>query len=395
MSEQTEKSDNSMNSILIVDDTPKNIQVLGTILKNENFQVEFATNGKQALKWVGKKPFDLILLDVMMPIMSGFEVCEIIRDQEDFNDIPIIFLTARTDKESIISGFDVGAQDYITKPFDAKELLARVKTHLDLKKSKEKLKSVNIWLEDRVRERTQELQVSNELLEEANKELLELDNQKADFLRLISHEIRTPLNGIIGFTDIIREEVQNEDLAQLIDVMSISVKRLEKFSKSALLITELRTRKIVLDLTMTDLGSITDEVLKEKSENISLKNIRTIKDLPIDGIQLKCDQELIKICIDNIIDNAIKYTPNEGSIHISANQNSKYSSFIIKDDGQGISEEMTKTLFTLFTPDNHIDNNAGLGLAITKLIMEAHNGSVKVYNSSDAGAVVELIFPKD
>lgn len=394
MGEQKEKTDNSMHSILIVDDTPNNIQVLGTILKNEDFQVEFATNGRQALNWVDKKSFDLILLDVMMPIMSGFEVCETIRKNENLDDIPIIFLTARTDKESIIAGFDIGAQDYITKPFDAKELLARVKTHLDLKKSKEKLKSINVWLEEKVKERTQKLQISNELLETANYELLELDNQKAEFLRLISHEIRTPLNGIVGFADLIRDELQNENISQLIDIMSHSVKRLEKFSKMALLITELRTRKIVLDIAIADLGSITDEVLNENSENITIKNIRTIIDLPNDGIQVQCDQELIKKCIENIIDNAIKYTPNEGVIHISSNQNSKYISLIIKDEGSGISKGKMKNLFTLFSPDYHVDQNTGLGLAITKLIMETHKGSVKIYNSSDAGAVVELIFLK-
>lgn len=392
MSVQTKKTDNSLNSILIVDDTPKNIQVLGSILKMEDFQVEFATNGEQALNWVDKKSFDLILLDVMMPVMSGFEVCEILRKDEALNDVPIIFLTARTDKESIIAGFDIGAQDYITKPFDAKELLARVRTHLELKESKEKLKSINVWLEDKVRDRTQELQISNQLLEDANKELLELDNQKADFLRLISHEIRTPLNGIIGVWDLLHEEAKSEDFHTLLDVMETSVERLEKFSKMALLITELRTRKIKLDLSVINLNSVIEEVLNEYAKKITLKNIRTIINLASDGIQVKCDRDLIKKCFENIIDNAVKYTPNEGAIHISANSKDGYINCLIKDEGPGISKDMMKNIFTLFTPDHHTDKNIGLGLPIIKLIMDTHQGNVKVYNSSDAGAIVELSF---
>jgi two-component system sensor histidine kinase/response regulator len=145
-------------TILMVDDNPKNLQLLGSTLRNEGYMLEFATNGNMALSWLNKRTFDLILLDIMMPEISGFDVCEQIRAKEDLNDLPIIFLTAKTDKESIIKGFNLGAQDYITKPFDTAELLARVRTHLELRYSREQLKNMNQILEDRVEERTLELQ---------------------------------------------------------------------------------------------------------------------------------------------------------------------------------------------------------------------------------------------
>ncbi len=132
---------NSSTSILVVDDNPKNLQVLGGLLKKEGINVEFALNGNAALSWLDKKCFDLILLDIMMPVMDGFEVCSIIKSNPLVSDIPIIFITAKTDTESIIQGFKSGGVDYITKPFIPNELIARVKSQVNIKKSKEKIVS--------------------------------------------------------------------------------------------------------------------------------------------------------------------------------------------------------------------------------------------------------------
>jgi two-component system sensor histidine kinase/response regulator len=151
-------------SILMVDDNPKNLQLLGNTLRNEGYQLEFATNGPTALAWLDKKNFDLVLLDIMMPDMSGFEVCEKLRLNPKNEDLPVIFLTAKTEKESIIQGFKLGGQDYITKPFDTAELLARVRMQLELRFSKEQLKNINQILEEKVKERTQQLQEANEKL---------------------------------------------------------------------------------------------------------------------------------------------------------------------------------------------------------------------------------------
>jgi len=129
--------------ILIVDDVPKNIQILGNILKNNNFQISYALNGKEALEMVQEQLYDLILLDIMMPLMNGFEVCERIKANKKTAGIPIIFLTAKADKESVVKGFLLGAEDYVTKPFSAEELLARVSTHLALKYQREQLETIN------------------------------------------------------------------------------------------------------------------------------------------------------------------------------------------------------------------------------------------------------------
>ncbi len=131
--------DLQQTSILIVDDNVKNLQVLGGFLKIEGLSVEFALDGNSALRWLDKKKFDLILLDIMMPGMDGYEVCSVIKKNPLISDIPVIFITAKTDSESIVKGFETGAVDYITKPFIQSELIIRVKTQLSVSKSKEKI----------------------------------------------------------------------------------------------------------------------------------------------------------------------------------------------------------------------------------------------------------------
>jgi phosphoserine phosphatase RsbU/P len=126
-------------SVLVVDDNPQNLQVLGGLLQRENMDVEFALDGKAALSWLDKKIFDLILLDIMMPGMDGYEVCKTIKNNPLHNEVPVIFITAKTDTESIIKGFETGGVDYITKPFIPNELLARVKSQVNIKKSKEEI----------------------------------------------------------------------------------------------------------------------------------------------------------------------------------------------------------------------------------------------------------------
>jgi two-component system sensor histidine kinase/response regulator len=141
-----DKITSTASIILLVDDNPQNLQVLGKLLQEEKYKIEFALDGKSTLEWLKNKQFDLILLDLNMPGMNGFEVCKRIRSDTGMYEVPIIFLSAESERESILKGFEVGAQDYVTKPFDSRELLARVKTQLDLKSKTEKLEKINAWL---------------------------------------------------------------------------------------------------------------------------------------------------------------------------------------------------------------------------------------------------------
>src|SRR4030042_2220417 len=184
--------------ILLVDDNPQNLQVLGKLLQEEKYEIEFALNGETALEWLKNKKFDLVLLDLNMPGLNGFEVCKRIRSDKTMYGVPIIFLSAESERESILKGFEVGAQDYVTKPFDSRELLARVKTQMDLKSKTEKLEKVNEWLGKKI-DNWLKVSVDRPMGVETidlNAKLIEFDKNQSFVLKDICLELSTSLKEI-------------------------------------------------------------------------------------------------------------------------------------------------------------------------------------------------------
>jgi two-component system sensor histidine kinase/response regulator len=379
--------------ILIVDDNPQNLQVLGKQLQERNYEIEFAVNGPSALDWLNTKPFDLILLDINMPGMSGFEVCKKIRLNPEMNNIPIIFLSADTDRESILRGFEMGAQDYITKPFDSRELLVRVKTHLSLKVTLEKLENLNKSLEEKVFERTIQLKEANEKLEATNLKLIDLDRVKSDFLNLISHEIRTPLNGIIGPLELLKGPVYASEIGDLINILDSSVRRLERFSLDALLITRLKTKPNELKTEIISLPKIINEVIKENQELIDSKKLKIISEFDTKNDLVRGESDLIKKSILNILDNAIFYSPINEVIEVKTYLNGVYNVLEFRDHGIGFSLGVKDHLTELFTyGDKYRDNSKGIGLPIVKMIIDSHGGELQLENHPKGGSVVKLLF---
>lgn len=372
-----------MDRILIVDDNPKNIQLLGNILSELDYEIEYAQDGLEAVETVALDDFDLILMDVMMPEMDGYEACKEIKKNKDKKDIPLIFITAKTDVESITHGFEIGGVDYISKPFNAAELLSRVETHILLKKSKDKLKNMNKVLESKVKQRTKELQ-------KANENLGVLDNAKTEFLRIISHEIRTPLNGILGLVDYIKEESQAELGSELMNNLDDSCRRLEKFSLNALHISELTTKKLhTLSIKEIDLGEIINEVLLDSQSEIESKQL--IVNNSVSAYSTIADSQFIEKCFNIIISNAVKHSPAKRMIKIAIKEKKGSCEITIKDEGTGFPEMIIKDGIKLFSSSKHIDNNPGLDLYLCKLIVEAHKGSIKITN--DNGGVVKIELP--
>jgi len=374
-------------TILLVDDSPDNIDILNGLLSN--FKRKVALNGPKALKIANSEnPPDLILLDIMMPEMDGFDVCEELSKSEATRDIPVIFLSAKMEKADIVRGFELGAKDYVTKPFDPNELMARVRTHLELKDAREKLKEVNTWLEQKVAERTQEL-------EAANKQLKELDNAKIEFLKLASHEIRTPLNGLFGSFWLMKENELPEEIKDFINMMDVSLKRLERFADRALMVTDLRTRNYRLKPNQIKVPSLISDAREYAKKQFGDKNIH-FKIKPSPGWEvITSDPVTTAICFNEIIANAVKYSDSESTIEIHCSlENGKYI-FNCVDEGKGFSEESLKSAYDLLTPgETHIDNNIGLSLSIIQLIMERHEGTIEVGNNPEKGAWVRLTFPQ-
>jgi len=192
---------NGQLNIFLVDDRQENIQVLAPLLLAENYEVLVAYSGLEALEKVEEVKPDLILLDVNMPGIDGYETCRRLKSSPSTADIPVIFLTAQSNQDSIQAGFDAGGVDYVSKPFNRSELMSRIKTQLSLKMHSD-------HLEQLVSERTFALKEALNCAEKA-------DRLKTEFLANMSHEIRTPLNAIVGFSDILKEQLEKEFLPHI------------------------------------------------------------------------------------------------------------------------------------------------------------------------------------
>lgn len=383
--------------ILVVDDNAENIRVIGSILRQNGFNVGYAIDGQQALDILQgiEVAFDLLLLDVNMPGINGFEVCQEIRRMERFNELPVIFLTANTETEQIVKGFSSGGQDYVTKPFHADELLARIATHIELREKREQLKQMNELLNEKVKERTKELEASNKKLETAYQELRKLDESKALFLRLISHEINTPLNGVIGFADYLKEELVSTEYFSLIEKLSESAHRLNDFAQSSLIITQMRTLPDDYKKEMIELSGVIEDILFSNRDVIKQKNIEVDLLWNSTGSIITGSYELISMCISHLFRNAIQHSPENSSIVIECRSEESSLKLSIEDNGAGFSEKSLDNLFRPFsTTDEYIDNNKGLGLSIVKIIADFHNAGLNITNKPEGGARVELRFTK-
>lgn len=374
--------------ILIADDQQKNIQVLGSLLRQENYIIGVAMNGRQALEMLlQSNDYDLVLMDINMPIMNGIEACKAIREHENLKEIPIIFLTALVESESIVMGFEAGGQDYVTKPFNSNELLARVNTHLELKQNRDSLRQVNNWLEQKVKERTEELTV-------ANRQLLKLDTAKTEFLNIISHEIRTPLHGIIGALGILNEYHLPEEIKELLFIMEISANRLEEFSLKALDISLLNTKgKAILNLKREDLTNIISSKVNALKSQADKKNISIILQKEGRDICTMLDKTYIDKCVSYLIDNAIKFGNKNSEIFIKTMEHSKNLMVTIEDEGKHFPDNYNFSDIEVFGTNSHIDQNPALSLFLCKKIIEAHNGNIEIGNTQN-GAKVSFVLPK-
>lgn len=373
-------------TILIVDDDSTNLRLLGKLLKENNYNVAVAKSGKDALDIVYSEELDLIMLDVMMPEMDGYELCKIIKSQPEYQEIPILYLSALNEIDEIIKGFSHGAVDFINKPFNTKILLSRVKTHIDLRLKTKKIKNFNKELEQKVIERTEELN-------KANQELMQLDELKSEFLNIISHEIRTPLNGIMGAFFLIKSRVENNNLDKIFEVLELSVERLERFTLNALLITNLKSGRHKLELTKFKLIDLLNKVSTKFNDKLKEKEIEIRPNIDNKTI-LIAEWALVEKCIASLIDNAIKFSPQKSTIEIKVVETVEIIVCQIIDNGHGFTPKSLKRLFQPFAPGHQfIDQNEGIELALCKLIMEKHKGRIEVENYSN-GAMVSLTFNK-
>lgn len=361
------------SKVLIVDDNPTNLSILEEILE-ENYLISIAQSGAQALSITEKFLPDLILLDVNMPEMDGFETCRKLKSQNDTRNIPVIFITARVEPEDVVQGFKEGGVDYITKPFNHSEVIERVQTHLKVQQLIRQLESKNVQL----------------------KELNEIKNS---FLGMASHDMRNYLSAIKGYSQILREdkkELPEETKDQFLDFINKSSENMLKMVNDLLDVSVIESGKLQLDLQPESFKELINHHIMINQFFADKKKIQFQSDLQ-DIPKCLIDANKIGQVIDNLISNAIKFSESGTTIFISLKEEEGKLVFSVKDEGPGISDEDQAKLFQHFQKlsarPTAGEASSGLGLAISKKMIQAHEGFLSVDSQLGSGATFWFEIP--
>ncbi|MFA8434208.1 MAG: response regulator [Marinifilaceae bacterium] len=379
------------DQVLIVDDIPENIQVLESLLSEEGFGTSFATSGEEALRLVKNSDFDLILLDAMLPGLDGNEICRELRNQREHRSLPVVFMMAPITQEDINRGKKTEGDDYITKPLNSGDWLARIRTHLNLKKECELLSEQNRNLVEKVEEGQRELR-------KAHKRLSRLEKSKSDFLSLISHELRTPLTGVVGFVEMLYNTNLNKEQQEYLKYLKDSSKRLMHFTETATLFTCLQMEDFVLKPTRVKIKPLLLNSLNQYADEIREQGIRIQNWVESNNISVWGDEELLQIACNCILENAIKYCPgSNGCIWFYVGREDEKVKLGLRDNGKGFSQKILETEYETFSCDDVMKHHQGygLGLSTVKLIMDIHGAKVKLENHPIGGGIVEISFPSD
>ncbi|MDM8568120.1 hybrid sensor histidine kinase/response regulator [Thiotrichales bacterium HSG1] len=350
------------STLLLVDDIPTNLKMLFSYLKSIGFKVRIANNGEKALEQAERTPPDLILLDVMMPNMDGFEVCQRLKANYKTKDIPVIFMTAKTETVDKVKGFDVGAVDYVTKPIQQEEVLARINAHLTIRSLQKSLQQKNADLES--------------------------------FAHSVAHDIKNPVNTIIGYSDILLE-----DLAETIDADSLAI--LKKIYQSGNNITNIINALLSLasinqeqvEMLPLDMKAVVQQVQERLAKMITdyKAEITIAKQWSIAVGHAPWITEIWA----NYISNGLKYGGNPPQLELGATEQDEQVRFWIRDNGSGLTAEEQQQLFVPFTriSQARIEGH-GLGLSIVHRIIEKCNGQVGVESEVGKGSTFYFTLPK-
>jgi two-component system, sensor histidine kinase and response regulator len=364
--------------ILIVDDTLANLDLLVAMLSNQGYKVRAAINGNMALKSVFSATPELILLDINMPEMDGFEVCRQLKSDARTREIPIIFISASDEMDDKVRAFDTGGVDYVTKPFQVEEVLARVSSQLALYQHKRELEVF----------RQREIDY-----------LRELSAMKDEFVQTVSHDLKNPLSVIMGYADLLgTEEVITQDAEILSYVTAIRRRSDEMYE---LISNLLDLAKIEAGMGLSTAPMRLDEFLDEQVESMrplaESKHLAFVYTALPANITLFADAMRLGQVIRNLLSNAIKYTPEGRRVELSHTIQTARILLQVKDTGLGIPRQDLPNIFEKFyrvnTPEHNTSKGTGLGLSIAKAIIEQHRGSIWVESELGKGSTFSIELP--
>jgi len=355
------------NYILVVDDNIENLQVVAKLLKEKGYLLSLAQSGADALEQAKAHTPHLILLDIMMPEMDGFEVCKILKSNDATKEIPIVFLTALTETNDIVRGFELGGVDYITKPFVKAELLVRVKTHLDLYLSK--------------------------------KQIIEFNKNRDLVYKIISHDIRTPFNKISQIITLLKEGLINPASNEFEEIIGLlyeqNLNTLNIINSLIEWIDVLRNKGFVLSESVV--FDAVNSALAPCITSIKEKNINIVNKIP-ENTKALFEKASLEIVLRNLISNAVKFTPEGGTITISTEEVNDAVIISVSDTGVGIIQEIIEKILEknefYTTSGTNNEKGSGLGLQIVKDFIKKNNGKLTVKSDGLRGSTFSILLKK-
>jgi two-component system, sensor histidine kinase and response regulator len=358
-------------SVLVVDDTVMNLHLLSDLLGKHGYEVRAVTSGRQALKAVEHDPPDLILLDIAMPGMDGYEVCRQLRAMERSKEVPVIFLTALTDTADKIRAFDAGGVDYVTKPFQFEEVLARVRTHVALKRAQSALTA-------------------------SYERLRAVEQLRDDLVHMVVHDMRSPLTVLHTSLDLLKRAAvaPSEDSRQDLQAASDAAHVLTRMANDLLDVSRLEEGRMPIERAECDLTPIAHEV---RSALRTLDLERPIDIESAGAVWVTCDAALVRRVIENLVSNGIRHTPAGSRLCIAIARGDRRVRVAVHDEGYGVPPDARRKIFEKFgtveTRQDQTYHSSGLGLAFCKLAIEAHGGTIGVDPRVPAGSTFWFELP--
>lgn len=360
-------------TVLIVDDNPTNIKVVGLVLRPLRYKIVIATNGDQAIDMVERIRPDLVLLDVMMPKLDGFEACRIIKSKEENDNIAVIFMTALSDVEDVVKGFEAGGVDYITKPFNKEELISRVKTHIELKLTRDKL-------------------------EKTTTHLTELNALKDKMFSVIGHDLRSPLSSVKMTLEFLSETATtgNEELAETIGIIMQTTDEIFGLLENLLGWAKSQSGNLSLNKEEIKLEETIQNIYRLNKSNFDNKQITFTSKVKDEDVAF-ADLNTLKVVLRNLLSNAIKFTPNNKTIEVLTEQLDDKIQILVRDTGVGIPKDKVDKLFNsnehFTTYGTNQEAGSGLGLLLCKDFTERNNGKIWVESEEGKGSTFFIELP--
>ncbi len=373
------------DTVLIVDDEPNNLKLLYNLLIEHDYEVRAARNGATALEAAREMVPDLILLDIKMPDMDGYEVCTHLKNDPQTADIPVIFISALNQTEDIVRAFTLGGVDYITKPFQFQEVIARVNTHLTIVHQREQVLM-------------QQQQI--EAMRRRDREVFDKITQtREQFVRAAAHDLKSPLSLVGGYASLMTrfDEVRsNPQLMECVDQITVSSKEMLHLITDMLDYIQVQTvtgpSYVPVELHQIVSQAVTKFQNRENERGINIQYDTEDKNLVV-----KVDPKLITRVVDNLITNAFKYSPDETTIVVKMAEENGRAAVHVTDQGQGIPEYDLETIFQPFYRTSQAAQSevtgTGLGLSIVKEVIEQHYGRVHVESAIGKGSTFSFYLP--